>query len=243
MIRNFVIRILEYLIRNHFERVQKVFNYIHPRVIDETAYLKQIKANTNVSVIIDVGVHEGTPNLYSVFKDKHFILVDPVIDQLEFKPQSYKFIQKGLGEKNEIKKFNIHPNSGLSSYKEELNLNRNIESSVAKVIETEVITLDNLISNECSKDHKIGIKIDTQGSEYDILLGLEKFIDRVEFIILENNILPRYDNSKLFSETTSLLFKKDFYFLNILEPSYAIPRYNYDCVYLHKRNPLFKTKK
>ena len=35
----------------------------------------QIKANTNVSTIIDVGVHKGTPTLYSVFKDKHFILV------------------------------------------------------------------------------------------------------------------------------------------------------------------------
>jgi hypothetical protein len=91
------------------------------------------------------------------------------------------------------------------------------------------------------KYKKIGIKIDTHGTEYEILEGLVKNIEKVDFIIIENNILPRYKESKLFSELTCLLFKKSFYFLNILNPSSTIPRYAYDCVFLNKNNNLFKT--
>jgi hypothetical protein len=129
----------------------------------------------------------------------------------------------------------------LSSYKEELQLNRGIASKPIKIIETEIITLDSLIDTEMIKHQKIGIKLDAQGTEYEILEGLVKNIEKVDFIILENNILPRYKDSKLFSELTSLLLKKGFYFLNILNPSSTIPRYAYDCLFLNKNNNLFKT--
>lgn len=241
MLRKLIIYLLEYFIKAHPIKVQKVFNYIHPKVIDGIGYLEQIKNNTNVEAVIDVGVHEGTPDLYKVFDDKFFLLVDPVADLLKHEPKIYKFIQKGLGKINETKIFNIHKNSGLSSYKEELQLNRGIASKVIKRIETEITTLDTLIDTEMMKYQNIGIKIDAQGAEYEILEGLEKNIEKVVFIILENNILPRYKDSKLFSELTSLLFNKGFYFLNILNPSSTIPRYAYDCVFLNKKNNLFKT--
>ena len=241
MLRKLTIYILEYLIRNHPLKVQKLFNYIHPRVIDEIGYLEQVKNNTNVEAVIDVGVHEGTPDLYQVFEDKFFFLVDPVADLIKYKPKKYKFIQKGLGNKNETKNFNNQKNSGLSSYKEELQLKRGITSKVIKKVKTEIITLDHLINTEMTKYQKIGIKIDAQGSEYEILEGLVKNIEKIDFIILENNILPRYKDSKLFSELTSFLYKKGFYFLNILNPSSTIPRYAYDCVFLYKNNNVFKT--
>ena len=231
---------LEYLIKYHHDIVHKLFNYIHSRVTNGIEYLKTVKKYTNVDAIIDVGVHEGTPDLYKVFENKFFILVDPVSDLIKQKPIKYKFIQKALGSKNETKEFNIHQNSGMSSLKEELKLGRNIESRPIKSITTEVITLDHLIDKELNEYEKIGIKIDAQGSEYEILEGLSKNLEKIEFIILESNILPRYKDSKLFSELTSLLLKKDFYFLNILNPSSAIPRYAYDCVFLNKKNKIFK---
>ena len=241
LLRKLSINLLDYFIKAHPIIVQKILNYISFKVYNEIGYLEQVKNNTNVEAVIDVGVHEGTPNLYKVFEDKYFFLVDPVADLIKHKPKNYKFIQKGLGEKNKTKSFNIHKNSGLSSYKEELQLNRGIASKPIKIIETEIITLDSLIDTEMIKHQKIGIKLDAQGTEYEILEGLVKNIDKVDFIILENNILPRYKDSKLFSELTSLLLKKGFYFLNILNPSSTIPRYAYDCLFLNKNNNLFKT--
>jgi len=102
--------------------------------------------------------------------------------------------------------------------------------------------LDTLINRELKDSNRIGIKIDAQGAEYEILESLSENIERIEFVILENNILHRYENAKLFSEITSLLNNKNFYFFNILNPSSAIPRYAYDCVFLKKDYKVFISK-
>lgn len=243
MLRKLLIFIIEYFLKYHSVKTQKLFNYLHNRVIDEIGYYEQIRQNTNIDTVIDVGVHKGTPHLYETFKECSFLLVDPVDDFLEVKPERYKFIKKGLGNKNQQKKFYIHQNSGLSSFKEELRLGRSIESEPTETTNVEIVTLDNLIKKELTPSNSIGIKIDAQGYEYEILEGLTENIERVEFIIIENNILPRYKETKLFSELTSFLLKKDFYFLNILNPSSTIPRYSYDCLFLHKNNPIFKLTK
>ena len=243
MLRKLSILIIEYFLKFHSVKTKKLFNYLHNRVIDEIGYYEQIKQNTKIDTVIDVGVHKGTPHLYETFKECLFLLVDPVDDFLEEKPERYKFIKKGLGNKNEQKKFYIHQNSGLSSFKEELRLGRSIESEPIKTKNVEILTLDNLIKKELTLSNRIGIKIDAQGYEYEILEGLTENIDRVQFIIIENNILPRYKETKLFSELISFLLHKDFYFLNILNPSSTIPRYSYDCLFLHKSNPIFKLKK
>lgn len=240
-IRKLGIFFLEFCFKHKNELIHKIFNYLHPKLINTKEYLVQIKKITNVDVIIDIGVHEGTPDLYDVFNEKFFLLVDPVDDHLKIKPKYYKFLKVGLGSKDEDLDFFIHKNSGLSSFKSELKLGRNIESDPVKVEKVKITTLDFILENQKVDKKKIGIKIDAQGSEYEILNGLsDKYLDRIEFIILENNILPRYKESKLFSEITSYLFNRNFYFLNILNPSSAIPRYAYDVVYLSKKNIIFR---
>ena len=51
MLRKLIIYLLEYFIKAHPIKVQKVFNYIHPKVIDGIGYLEQIKNNTNVEAV------------------------------------------------------------------------------------------------------------------------------------------------------------------------------------------------
>lgn len=242
MIRSFVLWFLRFLIKYQNQRVHKIFNYVNGFLSNTKEYYKYIDKYTDTDTIIDVGVHEGTPELYEAFSRKFFLLVDPVDNLIKKKPNNFNFIKKGLGSKIEFKKFNFHKNSGMSSFKEEIKVGRNIESEPISSTDVEVITLDQLIEDELKNTEKIGIKIDAQGSEADILQGLNKNIEKVQFIIIEMNIFHRYKNSKTFSEITYLLLKKDFYFFNFITPSSAIPRYAHDCVFLKKDNPIFNNK-
>ena len=242
MIRSFVLWFLRFLIKYQNLRVHKVANYVNVILSNTKEYYKYIDKYTNTDTIIDVGVHEGTEELYEAFSNKFFLLVDPVDNLIKKKPNNFNFIKKGLGSKIEFKKFNFHKNSGMSSFKEEIKVGRNIESEPISSTDIEVITLDQLIEDELKNTKNIGIKIDAQGSEADILQGLNKNIEKVQFIIIEMNIFHRYKNSKTFSEITSLLLKKDFYFFNFITPSSAIPRYAHDCVFLKKDNTIFNSK-
>lgn len=242
ILRKITLSILRYLIKKNSLYFHKAVNFVNVIQSDTQEYLRNIKKITNTELIIDVGVHEGTPDLYKVFNDNFFALVDPIDNLLKDKPKNYKFFKCGLGKENKEMDFFVHAQSGQSSFKKEIKIGRNIETESIKSIKINVLTLDHLISNELKNFNKIGIKIDTQGTEFEILEGLNKELDKVEFILLENNILQRYHNSKLFSEITALLLKKGFYFFNIINPTSAIPRYAYDCVFLKKTNEIFTTK-
>ena len=84
------------------------------------------------------------------------------------------------------------------------------------------------------------IKIDVQGSEFDILRPIITFPENLQWIIVENNILNRYNNFSNFSTVTSQLNSKGFRFLNLMQPSsFGVPA-AYDALYISSENPLFK---
>ena len=59
------------------------------------------------------------------------------------------------------------------------------------------------------------IKIDTQGSELDILMGMQNILDNLKFIELEVEFNPQYKNQPLFSDIDLFLRKKGFLLLGI----------------------------
>ena len=54
------------------------------------------------------------------------------------------------------------------------------------------------------------LKIDTEGSEFDVLIGAEKFLQKIHFIIFEHHYHDMLKKNYTFSDINNLLTKNNF---------------------------------
>ena len=64
------------------------------------------------------------------------------------------------------------------------------------------------------------IKLDTQGSELDILKGGDKLVECAKYILLEASIKPYNENAPLFNDIVEYLSSKEFVDYTIIEDHY-----------------------
>ena len=93
-----------------------------------------------------------------------------------------------------------------------------------------VETLDDIIQKHCTS-RRIGIKIDTEGHEREVVAGLNADLDRVQFIIAETSVRRRFENGYQFSELVVDLADKGFKLLNFLNRPTPRPLF-YDCLFV-----------
>lgn len=166
---------------------------------------------------LDVGAQGGFnsdkffPQKYNKFFQT--ILVDPLKDSLE-NVHSDHTIYKGLWSSKELKKlFILSKRPGSSSMFEPNNKSFSIygfkkkDFDLFKVTETKMVECDTISS--CLQELKINkldfLKIDTQGSEFEILKGLNEY--KPLLIKCEVQIFPMYKNQSSWTEITNLLNK------------------------------------
>lgn len=161
---------------------------------------------------VDIGAHEGD---FSWQVQKRF--PECKIIQIEANPHCEKFLKEtgleyhilGLSSGTEKKtlffeKIN-HTGTGASFYKENTIF---YDDDKYETIEVETDTLDN---KNFFKDQVIDlIKIDTQGSEYDILVGGRKTIRRSKFVLIECSTIEYNLGSKLIDEVVDQMRKYEF---------------------------------
>jgi FkbM family methyltransferase len=177
------------------------------------SFLKK-KIQKNIDVLIDVGAHHGDTisEFLKIFMIKKIYAFEPSKQNFEklikktqkiekCNPVKIKVYQFGLGEKNDIMQL-TEITDGVSNTFNNLNMNSKylkkkkfittlfgIKKFVQDKVPTKIIPLKEFIDQE--KIDKIDfIKIDTEGFEFNILLGLEKDIKKVQFILFEHH----YDN-------------------------------------------------
>ena len=83
----------------------------------------------------------------------------------------------------------------------------------------------------------IGIKIDTEGYELEVVRGLTRHWDSVQFVICEASIRKRFVNSYQMSELISYMLERDFMLFNFLNAEDQRPRY-YDILFVRKTSRL-----
>jgi FkbM family methyltransferase len=176
-------------------------------------FLKK-KISKNIDVFIDVGAHHGDTisEFLKIFSIKTIYGFEPskknfnklkvkVTNIMKNTPVKIKIFPFGLGNKSDILPLN-EITDGVSNTFNNLNINSKyfkkkkffttlfgIKDFITDQVPTIVITLKEFIETE--KIDKIDfIKIDTEGFEFNILLGLEKDIKKVQFILFEHH----YDN-------------------------------------------------
>jgi FkbM family methyltransferase len=150
-------------------------------------------------VIVDVGVARGTAWLYRAFPEAKLVLIDPQPDcesmvRERYAGMAFDFHATALGAdpgtatlKIPMKK--TGPGIAMASL-----LDRQ-DALAQKFPETQdhevpVQRLDDLMG---AYDGRIGLKVDTEGFEHQILLGAPDTLKRCDFVILELSLEARFE--------------------------------------------------
>ncbi len=201
------------------------------------AFLKK-KILKDINIFIDVGAHHGdTINEFlEIFSIKKIYAFEPSKENFTKLKIKVAEIEKnksvkieispfGLGEKNYILPLNEIAD-GVSNTFNNLNVNSKyfrkkkfittlfgIKKFIKNKVPTRIIRLKEFMEQE-NIDKIDFMKIDTEGFEYNILLGLEENIKKVEFILFEhhydNMIIKNYNFSDIHKLLSNNGFQKIF---------------------------------
>jgi FkbM family methyltransferase len=158
----------------------------------------------------DIGANVGTysEQLLS-FTNTNVISFEPlpkayeILSRLQSKyPNRIKIFNAGVGNSNEVMelKFGNHT-SELASFSGNKNLIKFLEIENNQSLMVQVNTLDNYIRSLRISEEIDLIKIDTEGFEYEVLLGASEtiFKNKPKFIQIEFNWHQLYNNQTLLS--------------------------------------------
>lgn len=174
----------------------------------------------SVQSIIDVGVAGGTPWLYRQFPDSDLILVDP-LDEVPslyrmLRGRSFEIHNCAAGASNGTVIINVDKTRpSLSSIKNRSQLTKR---DGHEVVEREVVmkTLDKIVAESKFATEKLGLKVDTEGFELDVLKGATETLKRCDFVVCEASIEKRFEQSYDFSELVLYMDKMNFRVSKIL---------------------------
>ena len=208
-------------------KVLKLFDYISQRKI--TNFLKFI-FKKNLNTVLDVGAHHGETilNLINNFNIKKIYAFEASnINFLQLEKRLKNIVTKahivlvnnGVGEKERFQNIKQTEESSSSTYSD---INENSTYFKRKKFflynkkkyfinkKTRLITLNNFFDENKLKNVDY-LKIDTEGYEFFVLKGFNKYIKNVKVIHFEHH----YDNMLIkkykFSDIHNLLINNNFY--------------------------------
>jgi FkbM family methyltransferase len=171
-------------------------------------WIKNLSQINNISTIVDVGVMEGTFNLYNSFPNAKLLLIDPLIESNEnvkskLGPRPYKFYNYGAGSKEANLKINVNGNPRESSI-----LSRTDPANILERREIIVKKLDDICNNEVTGPAIL--KIDTEGYELEVLSGAPEIVKKCNYIICETSIVQRFEESYEFEDMIKFMDSNGF---------------------------------
>ncbi|HEY8610943.1 MAG TPA: FkbM family methyltransferase [Roseomonas sp.] len=196
-----------------------------------------------VKTLLDVGVHQGTPELYKAFNKSRIVSFDPSPVSLEIIRKRYPQLEPdfnlvALGDEPGMVQLNLM--EGGSTIMDTVNPAEKSPRFAGK-IDVPVVTLDSVIA-EKQYEAPFGIKIDAEGYEIKILRGAKRTLEECEFVIAELSVRRRFKDQYQFSEVVALLAEAGFEFFCTLSDKPGIPMF-YDCLFLKRTSNLITNQK
>jgi FkbM family methyltransferase len=186
--------------------------------------LQQARQNgLSPDTIMDVGAARGTPALYEVFPNARHIFIEPLkefvphLDSLVQKLNRAEYIVAAATSTPGNVVINIHPDlEGSSMYKE------NEDSNVNGVERTiPAMTIDRICQERGTTGSYL-IKIDTQGSELDVLIGAEAVLQDTEFIILEVSLFEFFQGGPQLYDCINFMKNRGFVAYDVFDLQYRL---------------------
>ncbi len=169
----------------------------------------------SVDGIVDIGVAQGTPELYRSFKGKRFLLVEanPVF------VERLKELKKEVPARVEMVfcgstsgTVSLHgPKNGRAS-----SLYAHPDIHAEQMFTVPVETLDTLVERN-QMDGTLLVKIDVEGAEMEVLRGSTKTLERTAAVILEISWGRGFVGGSSYSTIFDLLHERGFELFNIVE--------------------------
>jgi len=158
---------------------------------DETGMFidwSQLDKLPEIDTLIDIGVGPmGTPDLYKRFPTAKLLLVDP-LDETEnyidknLLSREVMFHKCGVGKEAGEATIHVQKEIGSSSILKVADIN--YESDPVDNRKIQIKTLDSITNSEKNLG-KLGVKIDTEGFELNIILGASETLKSAEFVLAE----------------------------------------------------------
>ena len=184
-------------------------------------YLKTL----NISFLIDVGSYNG--NFIKNFNQKNLESVhmfEPNFEKYETLKSKYKLFNiynVALSDKKSIEDFVLCTEEDTTSTLENV-LNKNsflyyvktkiLQKKYNKKIKVEVNKLDNIFHEDIYPNSFL--KIDTEGSDLQVLKGGENFLKKVNYVLIEVKKFNLYNNCKK-KDILKFLIKKNFKMIKV----------------------------
>jgi len=158
---------------------------------DETGMFidwSQLDKLPEIDTLVDIGVGPmGTPDLYERFSSAKLLLVDP-LDETEsyidkhLLSREVMFHKCGVGKEAGVATIHVQEEIGSSSILKVADIN--YESDPLDHRKIQIKTLDSITNSEKNLG-KLGVKIDTEGFELNIILGATETLKSAEFVLAE----------------------------------------------------------
>lgn len=190
-----------------------ILNHKNDEVSGEAFFLKQISTILHNSVVLDIGAHVGdyankVRNLSASAKIYAFEPHPETFKQLEYQALRNHYTALNLACSDTDGKLNLYDYCGARSASQHASLYQSVFTDLHKgdtqKWEVSVRTIDQL-SEQYGIDRIKLLKIDTEGNEFNVLLGSKRMlddnlIDVIQFEFNEMNVISR-------------VFFRDFYIL------------------------------
>jgi len=211
------------------------YSAIHPyNLLWKSSFIKTYPYDkTGALQVIDIGGRGGSLEELEGFREHmHYISFDA--DAEEAERLSVSLVKEGFNkvnvypylihEKKGLINFNLYKNRAESSmYGPNPVYRDNFRSDFAidKSLSLEAVSLDELYAADKITDVDL-IKLDTQGSEFNILQGAVHFLDSADILMIESEteFYPMYKDQPLYHDIAALLHQKG-YMLLFLNRVYA----------------------
>ena len=206
-------------------KITKFFNcLINPKFYKSYFYgvsplfeLKNIIKNVEkCNSLIDVGSNKGQFSILfrSFFKYSQIYSFEPQGSQLMIQKKilgkkNIKYYKFGISSKVCKKKFYITKRKDSSS----VHFPKKLYNKSYEIIQTKIVNMISLDSFFKKKKLKkpIVLKIDIQGHEFEALKGARKFLNSVEYLIIEISLQQIYENQISSQKIENLLSKYSFF--------------------------------
>lgn len=208
--------------KSWIKKIVNVMGYEIRRRVNGWEYLEKGKYQLTARTLIDVGVYHGTSAFYNSCPDAYLILVEPLLECESkmkdiLKKHSGHYIMKAAGKEKGVAKMNIPIGLSGSSFFQRTQLSAHDKQTVEQR-EIEIEPLD-LIINVDEVLKPIGLKVDTEGADLDVLQGAEQILKECSFVVVETSIRRKYIDSYRFSELVRFMEDRNFYIGTFLQAS------------------------
>ncbi|WP_137869496.1 FkbM family methyltransferase [Sphingopyxis sp. 2PD] len=166
------------------------------------------------ATIVDVGVADGTIELYRHFPDPYLVLIEPIA---EFEHSINAILSRYRGEahfvaagpENGEVRFGVSDEvAGLHNAKP-----TGDESAPNRIVKAR--RLDSLLANP---QGPVLLKIDVEGFELGVIEGAPNLLNMVEVAILETRLIDVVGGTAIFSEVCTRMAQDGFEVYDILDP-------------------------